>query len=511
MNQVRYPELILFFFILLAFYFPLPLAPLFDLDEGAFSEATREMIATRDYITTHLNGGLRFDKPILIYWLQMFSVKLFGLNEFALRLPSALAATAWAYIIYYFTQNFYSRNTAFFAALFMVASLQVNLIAKAAIADALLNLFIVLSMFYMYRYYLTQSSKYLYYTFLFIGLGTLTKGPVAIMIPLVVSFLFYAFKKDLKAWMKAVFNPVGILIFVLVALPWYIAEYMAQGEAFIDGFFLKHNLSRFSNAMESHSGSIFYFIPVLIVGMMPFTYLVIKALKKAKLYFKEEFRLFLFIWFIFVFAFFSLSGTKLPHYVIYGYTPLFILAAVIVENEHIKKGWLLIPLLILLGILLFLPDIALMLKASIQDKLAVVLIEQSLDTFDFTYRASIVTMIILTLAIYAIKFQKHYVLMGVAVVMIVTVNYIVIPTYGKLMQQPIKEAAHLAKQKDLKNIIMYKINTPSFNVYYEDLVRKIKPKIGDIVFTKVTKLKDFKTYEILYRKNGFVLLKVESL
>ena len=509
MNQIRYTELILFFFILFAFFIPLPFAPLFDLDEGAFSEATREMIATGDYITTYLNGGLRFDKPILIYWLQMFSVKLFGLNEFALRLPSALAGTAWAYTIYYFTKNFYSKGTALFAALFMVASIQINLIAKAAIADALLNLFIVLSMFSVYRYYLTQSSKYIYYTFLFIGLGTLTKGPVAIMIPLVVSFLFFTSQKKLKEWGRAVFNPLGILIFAAVALPWYIVEYMAQGQAFIDGFFLKHNLSRFSGAMEHHSGSVFYFVPVLIVGMMPFTYLVVKVLKKAKSYFKEELQLYLFIWFIFVFVFFSLSGTKLPHYVIYGYTPLFILAAVMVESETVKKAWLLVPLLVLLTVLLFLPDIALMFKSSIKDKLAVVLIEQALGTFDFTYRALIIGMIILTFAIYVIKLEKNYVLMGVAFVMIVTVNYIVIPTYGNLMQQPIKEAALLAKKEGMKDIIMYRTNTPSFNVYYEGLVRKAKPQKDDIVFTKVIRLDDFGAYETLYRKNGFILLRVK--
>lgn len=510
MNQIRYPELTLFFFILFAFFLPLPFVPLFDLDEGAFSEATREMIVTGDYITTYLNGGLRFDKPILIYWLQMFSVKLFGLNEFALRLPSALAGTAWAYTIYYFTKSFYTTKTAFFATLFMVASLQINLIAKAAIADALLNLFITLSMFSIYRFYLTQNTKFIYHTFLFMGLGVLAKGPVAIMIPFVVSFLFFASQKKVKSWVKAVFNPIGILIFALVALPWYIAEYMAQGQAFIDGFFFKHNLSRFSDAMESHSGSVFYFIPVLIVGMMPFTYLVLKTLTKIKSYFKEDLALFLFIWFIFVFLFFSFSGTKLPHYVIYGYTPLFILTALSLESGRINKIWLLLPLLLLLLILLFLPEVALLLKESIRDKLAVVLIEQALDTFDLTYRVLIIAMIFLTLLMQRIKLGENQVLMGVAVVMIVTVNYTVIPTYGKLMQQPIKEAALLAKKEGLKDIIMYKNNMPSFNVYYEGLVRKEKPQKGDIVFTKVTNLHEFDTYETLYRKNGFVLLKVND-
>ncbi len=140
-------------FIAVAFFIPLGVAPLFDLDEGAFSEATREMLVGGDYITTYLNGELRFDKPILIYWLQLLSIKIFGINEFAFRLPSAIAGTLWALATFRFTTKFFNEKVAFFATLLMVSSLQINLIAKASIADALLNLFIALSMFAIYRYY----------------------------------------------------------------------------------------------------------------------------------------------------------------------------------------------------------------------------------------------------------------------------------------------------------------------------------------------------------------------
>ena len=278
---------ILLFFILIAFFIPLSLAPLFDLDEGAFSEATREMLVGKDYITTYLNGELRFDKPILIYWFQLLSVKTFGLNEFALRFPSAIAGACWAGGIYLFSKKLFNTKIAFFATLFMISSLQINMIAKASIADSLLNLCIALSMFGIYLFFHNRENRYIYWTFLFIALGTLTKGPIAIMIPLIVSLILFITKKEFKLWLKMVFNPIGILIFLVVALPWYIAEYIAQGELFIDGFFFKHNLSRFSSPMEAHSGSIFYFIPVLIVGMMPFTYFVIKAISRVKSYIKD--------------------------------------------------------------------------------------------------------------------------------------------------------------------------------------------------------------------------------
>ncbi|HHH51112.1 MAG TPA: glycosyltransferase family 39 protein [Campylobacterales bacterium] len=500
---------ILLFFIVIAFFIPLSLAPLFDLDEGAFSEATREMLVGRDYITTYLNGELRFDKPILIYWFQLISVKTFGLNEFALRLPSAIAGTFWAGGIYFFTKKLFNTQIAFFSTLFMISSLQINMIAKAAIADSLLNLFIALSMFSIYLFFQNRENRYIYWTFLFVALGTLTKGPVAIMIPLIVSLILFLNRKEFKLWLKMVFNPIGILIFLAVALPWYIAEYMAQEDAFINGFFFKHNLSRFSSAMETHSGSIFYFIPVLLIGMMPFTYFVIRAIGGVKSYIKDDFKLYLFIWFAFVFIFFSFSGTKLPHYIIYGYTPIFILSALYIQS-NINKKWLFYPLIGFLILLLFLPDIATTLQEYIRDKLAVVLIKNAYNTFDIWYRVSIILLIIFLLWVYKKIKSNDTILLSIALSMIIMVNYIVIPTYGKLMQQPIKEAGELAKSRGYKDIIAYKVNTPSFNVYYEGLVSKAKPKIGDIVFTKVPKLKDFKAYQTLYRKNGFALIKVEK-
>jgi len=501
---------ILLFFILISFFLPLSLAPLFDLDEGAFSEATREMLINHDYITTYLNGALRFDKPILIYWLQLISVKTFGLNEFALRLPSAIAGAIWAWAIYFYTKELFNKKTAFWATLFMISSLQITIIAKASIADSLLNMFIALSMFNLYLFFQKREDKYIYFTFLFIALGTLTKGPVAIMIPFIVSLIFFILKGEFKLWLRMIFNPIGIVIFAIVALPWYIAEYQAQGKAFIDGFFFKHNLSRFSSAMEKHSGSIFYFVPVLIIGVMPFTYFILKALKNFKIHLKSDISLYLLIWFSFVFIFFSLSGTKLPHYVIYGYTPIFILGALYIDNFNRK--WLIYPLIIFLTLLLFLPDIATLLQNQIRDKLAVALIQNAYDTFDIWYRISLIFLILFAIYIYKKAKENKTFLISIALIMTIMVNYIVIPTYGKLMQQPIKEAGLLAKEKRYKNIVMYRVNTPSFNVYYENLVKKSKKvKKGDIVFTKVTKLKDFKKYKTIYKKNGFALIQIEEI
>ncbi len=506
---LRYKDFLLALAIFLSFFATLSFAPLFDLDEGAFSEATREMLQSGNFITTYLNQELRFDKPILIYWLQAISVKIFGLNEFAFRLPSAIAATFWALGIYWFARRYFEEKTAFLATFFMATSLQITIIAKAAIADALLNMFIAYSMFFVYLYLNKRDKKYLYLAFGAIGFGVLTKGPVAILIPLAVTFSYLLIKKELKLFFKTVFNPIGLFIFSVIALPWYILEYMDQGMKFIEGFFLKHNISRFKTSFEGHGGTLFYYIPVVLIGILPYTTLFLKAISKVKTWFRNDLYLYFGIWFIFVFLFFSFSGTKLPHYVIYGYTPLFFIMAMYLED--IKSDFLyMLPALILFLILLLLPEIAFAIKDSIKDEFAKEIIKESSEYFTLTYRLffgfSILFLIYLS-------FNKHFDKITKSVPLgflsVIAINFFVIPTYGKIAQFPIKEAALLAKEHGYE-VVMYKLNTPSFILYSEKFVKKRTPKPGDVVLTKITALKNIKNYKILYKKNGIVLIKVEK-
>jgi 4-amino-4-deoxy-L-arabinose transferase-like glycosyltransferase len=126
--------------VLAAFFYNIHAFPLFDLDEGAFSQATREMFLRGDFLTTFLNGQPRYDKPILIYWLQALSVSTFGINEFAFRLPSAIAASLWSLLTVAFTQRISTPGKGYIAGVLMAGAAGVGIIGKAATADALLNL-----------------------------------------------------------------------------------------------------------------------------------------------------------------------------------------------------------------------------------------------------------------------------------------------------------------------------------------------------------------------------------
>ena len=208
--------------VAVSFYMNIYAIPLFDLDEGAFSEATREMFTRGDFISTFLDGNPRYDKPILIYWLQAASVFVFGVNEFSFRLPSAVAATLWVLAVFVFVRRVRDERSGLLAAIITATAFEVSVMAKAATADALLNLFIASALFCVYLYWKERERRWLLFTFVCIGLGFLTKGPVAVLVPLAVSFLFFALKKELNVWLKMVFNPLGIVIFLAIAMPWYL-------------------------------------------------------------------------------------------------------------------------------------------------------------------------------------------------------------------------------------------------------------------------------------------------
>src|SRR5690242_18173831 len=132
--------LLTLFAVALSLFLRLGDAPLFDVDEGAFSEATLEMFQRGDFLSTYLNGEPRYDKPILIYWLQAVSVSLLGVSELAFRLPSALCASLWVALTFAFARRQFGAGQALVAAGIMGTSLGVYIIGRAATADALLNL-----------------------------------------------------------------------------------------------------------------------------------------------------------------------------------------------------------------------------------------------------------------------------------------------------------------------------------------------------------------------------------
>lgn len=172
--------------------------PLFDLDEGAFSQATREMFLRDDFLSTYLNGQPRYDKPILIYWLQAASVALLGPSEGAFRLPSALAARYWTCVAG--PHRVVNSRQGLYAAILLASSLAVTVIGKAATADALLNMLLAGSVLALYLYLREGRRIWLYAAALAMGLGFLTKGPVGRFPPGSACYIAPAVASGASGW-----------------------------------------------------------------------------------------------------------------------------------------------------------------------------------------------------------------------------------------------------------------------------------------------------------------------
>jgi 4-amino-4-deoxy-L-arabinose transferase-like glycosyltransferase len=483
--------------------------PLFDVDEGAFSEATREMLERGDYVTTWLNGQLRFDKPILTYWLQAGSVSLFGLHEFALRLPSALAGVAWIAAILAFARQQCGNDTGYAAATIAATTLGVCVIGRGATADALLNLFLALAMFDIYRYMADPQPRYRWRAWLWMALGLLTKGPVALLVPGAASCAAFALHGKLREWLGALRDPAGWAILAVVAGPWYVLEYLRQGQAFVDGFFLRHNVERFMSPLQGHSGSFLYYVPAALLLLLPYTGLFLRVLPGVRRLRESELATFLWCWFLFVFIFFSFAGTKLPHYLIYGLTPLFVLMAL---HRHDLRSRLLAfaPPVLLLALVVALPYAFRRFGPGAHNLYFREMLSRT-EVFGPGWRmaASVLLLCVVALALMP-RLGTWPRLVASALVCSLAVGGLVLPALAALQQGPVKEAALLARESGLP-VRTWQFNVPSFSVYRGAVTERAEVlHKGDVILTRSDELQRLGDVQVLFRKGGVVLARIQN-
>jgi 4-amino-4-deoxy-L-arabinose transferase-like glycosyltransferase len=493
--------------IALSFFLNLHALPLFDVDEGAFSEATREMFERGDFISTYLNGVPRYDKPILVYWFQAAAVTVFGVNEFAFRLPSALAASAWVLAVGWFVGRLRGAVDGYRAAIVTALCFSVSVIGKAATADALLNLWLVLALLFTFLHWREQRKRDLYAAFACIGLGVLTKGPIALLVPGAVGALFFGLRGQWRAALRMAFNPVGLAICVAIFLPWYVLQYHGQGQAFIDGFFLKHNVERFSGPMEQHGGSLFYYVPVVLLAVLPFSGAIPTLVARWRELWRDEFMQYCVLWFGFVFVFFSLSGTKLPHYMNYGITPAAILIALHLDKLRWRAGVVAVPLLVFVA-LWFVPDALQHAAAGERDAYWGEVMRAMAGELGTAYRAGVALVAVALVALLvARRVPVESALIATGMALAVAVSAGLMPALSDALQRPVKEAAaQLAGRPE--TVVMWHVNFPSFSVYRQHVTPRRRPERDEVVLTKDRYLTELQVVEVLYRKNGLVLAKV---
>ena len=497
--------------VALGFWSKIWAAPLFDLDEGAFSQATVEMVDSGNYLSTTLNGEPRYDKPILFYWLQAAAVKLFGVDEFAFRLPSALCATLWLLVVYRFTLAFTREAVAaLLAAGSLGLSLMAGLIGHAAIADALLNMLIALTMLDIYRWSVEPKHGRLLRIYLWMGLGFLTKGPIAVALPLVVSLAFFLWQRRPLQWLKAVFYIPGWLVAAATVLPWAYALYQVDHGNFFRHFLLEHNLGRYQTALQGHGGGPWYYLVWLPVIVLPFTALLPAARAPARRARPPDG--YLLLWFLAVFVFFSFSGTQLPHYLLYGSTPLFILFGRS-WREAPARGWALLPALLLVAVLAAMPWVLPRIHAPEDRVYENGILALAAGSFDWTYYAlsgaAVLAMLVL---LFRRGLEPWRAVLGSGFVLGGLVWFGVVPLVALAQQGPVREAAQRAVELKLP-VVSYHTYLPSFSVYRGAVTPNRTPQPGELVFVKLDHVADLQkelgpqvTLVPEFKKGGVALL-----
>src|SRR5262245_58438531 len=243
---------------------------LWDIDEGNNAAAAREMLDSGNWIVPTFNYELRVDKPALLYWLQITAYKTFGVNEFSARLPSALASLISILLTYELARRMFGASVGLIAGLILASTVLFCASAHFANPDALLNACALATLFLFWRDYERGGNSWLILTGISSGLGMLAKGPVGLVLPAAVIGVFLLHQRQLRRYLHPWIG-WGVLVFILVAVPWYAWVGADTRGEFLRGFFFKHNFSRFLEPMENHRGPVVYYLGVLLVGFAPWS------------------------------------------------------------------------------------------------------------------------------------------------------------------------------------------------------------------------------------------------
>lgn len=420
----NYP-LILILLSCVFFPFAIGSVHLFDWDEVNFAEIAREMIVNKNYLNVQINYQPFWEKPPLFFWLQALSMKIFGVNEFASRFPNVLVGIASILSIYYIGKKFISNKFAFIWGLSYIGSFLPHFYFKTGIIDPLFNLFIFLSIYFFYLYQDGYKKKYLIIASLLTGLAVLTKGPVAILIILLVVLFFVIYKwKTIK--IKILDLIIAGVIICLITSFWFISEIINGGGIELFKEFIDYQIRLFTTSEAGHGEPFYYHFIVLFFGCFPISliaipYLLKKNFSDSKSFLVKDFYTLNFILFWVVLILFSITTTKIVHYSSLCYFPLsFIASYVIYQNISEKRNLhkisyaLLTIVGILVGFIFTAIPLIVKFKANIipliKDKFAVQNILLPVQWSGFEYLLGLIYIVLLIIVIIKLKNNINYII-----------------------------------------------------------------------------------------------------
>jgi 4-amino-4-deoxy-L-arabinose transferase-like glycosyltransferase len=533
----KYPKAELLYVMLFAVIIFIPFTGavhLFDWDEINFAESAREMLLTGEYFRVQINYRAFWEKPPLFFWLQVLSMKVFGINEFAARFPNAVCGIITLGVLFHVASKHFSRNVAIWWVLLMAGSITPHLYFKSGIIDPWFNLFIFLGVYQLIQ----ASSKasgynmnHFLFAGLFAGLAFLTKGPVALIIIgltlcvyLVVSRfkLFFGVKHVLSAF----------AVFIFISSIWVLPEFLANGYGVIFDF-IAYQADLFLNPVAGHGQPFWYHPVVLLIGCFPASIFFIPAttLKHIQPN-NKNLSIWMNILFWVVLILFSSVTTKIVHYSSMCYIPLTFIAATYISelvgrNQKIHAA--IYVLLLLLGVVIstlltLLPLVDRFkgrLVSLIKDPFVVENLSISSPWLGYEYMVGFAFLIVFIFALLLIKQQRlltafRLILLGNAV-LLPFYMYTVVPKVEAYTQ---RSAIVFYKQLAGQDVYIETLGHKSYAQYfYAQTLPENKPSVEqmlyeeqgkDCYFVSKTTYIDSHDYPQLIeiaRNGGFVLLK----
>lgn len=330
----------------LLFFLGLGTLDLTDRDEGSNAEAAREMVETGDWVSPTLNYQPRFAKPVFIYWLTGGAYALFGASEFTARLPSAVFGVALIILQYLFLSRLLGPAVGLLGALMLLLNLEIIAIGRMALTDSALIFFTTLALygFWLGLHGEGRERHGIWLLYVGMALGTLTKGPVGVAVPLLAIVPYLTLTRRWPQFWRTGFPLAGLLVLLLLAVPWYAAMVAIHGSQYTASA-QADTVGRFLSTIGGHGGTLLFYVPVLLFGFFPWSGFLLVGLYQT---FRDwraaresvrtqhsalgpqhfELELFAALWVAAVFLFFSLSATRLPHYI----APLFPAAAILASS-----------------------------------------------------------------------------------------------------------------------------------------------------------------------------------
>lgn len=497
--------------VVLSCFWQIGAGSLSGLQEAPFAATTQAMLAQDSLLIPYADGHPDYGTPPLGHWLQIVSASLFGFGEAALRLPSALAVALLVVVVWRFGRASLDELTAVTAASTLALSLGMSLLAKTALADAAATLFIALTCLEAYRFSQAPERGTLLRAYAWMALGFLTKGPLAIVFPVLVSLLFFWSIGAPKTWLRGALAPWGWLVFVLIAGPWFALVYLGHGVPLTEALFLEHNLKEFGGVLGGQGGLFGYYFLILPLILLPFTGWFVQLLPNVRDRWADPLDRLLLLWFLCVFAVLSVLGTSLLQAMLYGTVPLFILLARhrdLLINRALAFG----PPIAVLVALFFLSELLALTVGQFDGPHFAAVIAEVRQRLDLVYYVAVLG----CFGALGFLWRWHEIrawqgLLVVGLLQAILFNGILMPRFDDAVQAPVKEAALLAKESGLPTVV-YRTSSPGFDLYLGAAVADRPPRPGDLVFLRIDKAADLTEalpqleMEERYQRGAFALI-----